>query len=273
MLIAQISDCHIVEPGGLMADRADPADGLRAAVALINALDPQPDLVVASGDLVNDGLAAQYDHLMDLLSPLRAPVVAIPGNHDDRSELRRRFAGLPHGGPHDPLDYVIDGHEVRLICLDTTIPGSHAGQVTAEQMGWLDQMLADQPTCPTIIVQHHPPFPTGLAWMDRDCGFTGAELEAEVLGRHTNVEAVISGHLHRPIHRRFAGTVASTCPSTAVQLEFILRDEQIRYTNEPGAVAVHAFEAGALNSHLLPIVAADRWVPSWADVDTDPATV
>ncbi len=94
-----------------------------------------------------------------------------------------------------------------------------------------------------------------------------------MLGRHTNVEAVLSGHLHRPIHRRFAGTVASTCPSTAVQLGFTLRDEQPHYTNEPGAIAVHVFEAGALNSHLVPIVTADRWVPSWADDEPDSASV
>ena len=78
MLIAQITDFHIVEPGGLMADRIDPSVGLAAAIDMINELDPMPDLVLATGDLVNDGLSAQYDQ-------------QIPGNHDDRSEMRGRF--------------------------------------------------------------------------------------------------------------------------------------------------------------------------------------
>ena len=102
MLIAQITDCHIVEPGGLMADRVDPAAGLRRAIAVINDLDPRPDLVLATGDLVNDGTPAQYDHLVPLLDQIAAPLLVIPGNHDDRTELRRRFDGLPDGGPDEP---------------------------------------------------------------------------------------------------------------------------------------------------------------------------
>ena len=265
MLIAQITDCHIVEPGGSMADRVDPADGLRRAITLINALDPQPDLVLATGDLVNDGTAAQYDHLLSLLGQLLAPLLAIPGNHDDRTEMRHRFAQLPAGGPLDPIDFVVDDHELRLICLDTTIPGRHDGRLTADQIAWLDDQLAADGERPTLIVQHHPPFPSGLPQMDRECGFVGAELEAGVLRRYGNVEAVLCGHLHRSIHRRFGGTVASSCPSTAVQLALDFNDRQIQYTDEPAAVALHQFSGGAINSHLAPICSADRWVPSWAD--------
>jgi Icc protein len=265
MLIAQITDCHIVEPGGVMADRVDPAVGLRRAIALINALDPLPDLVLATGDLANDGTPAQYDHLVSLLDQLAAPLLVIPGNHDDRTELRRRFAGLPAGGPDQPIDFVVDEYELRLICLDTTIPGRHDGRVTAAQMTWLDRQLAARPARQTVVIQHHPPFASNIPWMDRDCGFEGADLEAAVLRRYGHVEAVFCGHLHRAIHRRFGGTVASSWPSTAVQLGFQLGSGPTTYTDEPAAIAVHVFEDMALNSHLVPIVDAARWVPSWAD--------
>jgi 3',5'-cyclic AMP phosphodiesterase CpdA len=269
MLIAQITDCHIVEPGDLMADRIDPSVGLRQAISALNSLDPQPDLVLATGDLVNDGTPAQYDHLMSMLSEVTAPLLAIPGNHDDRTEMRSRFRQLPPGGPSDPVDFVVDEYPLRLICIDTNIPGRHDGRVTADQMDWLDRQLSARPDTPTLIVQHHPPFPSGLPWMDRDAGFTGAELEAAVLDRYANIEAVVCGHLHRTIHRRFAGTVASSWPSTAVQLGLGFNEGPTTYTDEPAAFALHHFSGGALNSHAVPVAAADRWVPSWAAPEAD----
>ncbi len=264
MLIAQITDCHIVEPDGLMADRVDPASGLRAAIDLINRLNPLPDLVLATGDLVNDGGATQYDHLDSMLRALSMPVLAIAGNHDDRTELRSRFTDLPKGGPDDTIDYVVDDFPVRLIGLDTSIPGRHDGRVTTDQMIWLDRQLSAARERPTIIFQHHPPFASGIPWMDRDAGFTGAELEASVLRRHEHVEAIVCGHVHRAIHHRFAGTVASSCPSTAVQLALDLSGAVPSYTNEPSAIALHQYTDGVLNSHIVPVVVADRWSPSWA---------
>lgn len=267
MLIAQITDCHIVEPGELVADRVDTAATLARAIEVVNALDPLPDVVLATGDLVNDGLPAQYDRLMALLGRLEVDVVLpCPGNHDDRTDLRRRFASvLPQGGPDDPIDYVIDDHPVRLIGLDTIIPGSHEGRLTERQMAWLDEQLAAAPDRPTVIFQHHPPFASDIPWMDHDCGFDGIEREAAVLARHSHVEAVVCGHLHRSIHRRFGGTVASTWPSTGPQLALDLVHGPPRYCSEPAAVALHRFEQGrGLSSHLVPVVDADRWVPSWA---------
>ena len=265
MLIAQITDFHIVEPGGRMADRIDPSPGLAAAIDLINELDPQPDVVLATGDLVNDGLPAQYDQLLKLLQTLTAPVLPIPGNHDDRSEMRRWFPQLPDGGPDDPLDYVVDDFAVRLIGLDTSISGDrHDGALTETQLGWLDRRLMAEPDRPTVVFQHHPPFESGIASMDNEYGFADADREAAVLRRHPQVEAVLCGHFHRSIHRRFGGTIASSCPSTAVQLVLDLVGESSAYTDQPAALMLHHFAGGALNSHVVPVTAAERWTPSWA---------
>ena len=220
MLIAQISDCHIVEPGGVIADRADPAEGLRRAVDLINALDPQPDLVIVSGDLVNDGTPAQYDHLVVLLAEIRVPVVPLPGNHDDRSELRRRFAVLPDGGPLDPIDFVVDEHEVRLICLDTTIPGSHAGQLTPEQLAWLEPAVGGttrptddrRPASPAVPLRNRMDGPRlRVHWRrarGRRCSRVTRHVEAVVCGAHPSTDPPsIRWHRrqHLSEHRRPAG--------------------------------------------------------------------
>src|SRR3954471_14382498 len=86
-LVVQISDFHV---GADWAD-ADPVAELTAAVAAVRALVPEPDAVIASGDLADHATAAEYERVADLPAPLGAPVQVLPGNHDDRAALRRGF--------------------------------------------------------------------------------------------------------------------------------------------------------------------------------------
>jgi Icc protein len=268
MLIAQLTDCHIVEPGGTMADRVDPTPGLEQAVEFLDSLGDRLDLVLATGDLVNDGTPAQYDQLERILSRLRVPLLAIPGNHDDRTEFRRRFPDVPAGGPDEPIDHVVDRDELRLVCLDTNEPGLHSGRLAPDQLAWLDAALSESGGRPTLVVQHHPPFASGIASMDR-YGLDGAEGEAEVLARHHNVIGVVAGHYHRAIHHTIGGTTAFACPSTAVQLAMRLDVAPTTYSPDPPALALHALDGMSLSTHVVQLVPGETWVPSW---DRDPAT-
>lgn len=265
MLIAQITDCHVVEPGQLVADRIDSAATLERAVDAINGLPDRPSLVVATGDLVNDGLAGEYDRFEAIVGRLEVPLVPLPGNHDDRDELRARFPdSLPPGTAGDPIDHVLDLGPLRLVFLDTQVPGQIGGAVTARQLGWLDDVLGEAPERPTIVFQHHPPFDTGIGFMDNEA-FTGGDGYAAMLRRHRNVELVSCGHLHRSIVHRFGGTVACTWPSTCVTLSLGLGDAPIRYTDEPSGFALHHWQEGAgVRSHLVPLGDHEAWSPSWA---------
>jgi Icc protein len=264
VLIAQISDCHVTAAGEWVVDRVDPAIGLGQAIARINAFTPAIDLVVGSGDLVNDARSDEYDRLEQLLQELTVPFLPLPGNHDDRTELRRRFDVLPDGPPDTPIDHVVDlGNDVRLVCLDTTVPGRHDGRLSASQLDWLDAILTAGPHRTTIVAQHHPPIASGIPSMDR-FGLGGREAEAAVLGRHRQVAAVICGHYHRSIHARLADTVVSCCPSTAVQLALVLDDDQVRYGDEPTGLLLHRVDDGTVASHLLPVAPSESWVPAWA---------
>ncbi len=267
MLIAQISDCHIVERGALFADRVDSAAGLRAAVAAIGRLDRTPDVVLATGDLVNDGAADQYDHLMDLIADLDMPVIPVVGNHDDRSELRRRFPDtLPSGDPDSPIAFTVDTYPLRIIVLDSTIPGRNDGRLGVDQLDWLDSRLSEQPDRPTLVVQHHPPFASGISWMDDDCGFADSEAERVVLARHHHVEGVVAGHLHRSITRRYANTVAIVCPSTAAALDLDLTSSVVGYSTEPTGFLLHDWRPGVgMSTHVVTNGEHRRWTPSWAD--------
>lgn len=219
MFVAQITDLHIVPKGQLAYGHVDTAAHLAAAVAHLNALRPQPDLVLVTGDLVDSGQAEEYAHLAELLGQLTAPFRLVPGNHDDRDALR---AGFPK---HDYLrsggafcHYSLDHGPIRLIGLDTLRENSHWGAFCSERVAWLDERLSERPDAPTVLFGHHPPFVTGMAVHDND-RMIGRDELAATIGRHPQVQFLLSGHLHRSMMVSFAGIVAACVSSTAHQVK------------------------------------------------------
>lgn len=240
MILCQISDPHIKTNGKKSYGVVDTASSLRRCVAQVNALRQQPDAVVISGDLVDFGLPSEYAFLRTLLAPLAMPVYLLPGNHDDRTAMRAAFPGhayLQQGG--DRIEYVIDTHPLRIVALDTVIPGASNGELGAQSMAWLDRILGEQPDKPTVIVMHHPPFITGIGHMDR-MGLAQPERLAAVVGKHAQVERILCGHLHRAIETRFAGTIAATCPGVSHQVALDLDPAApSRFVMEPPAFRLH----------------------------------
>src|SRR6266545_6846726 len=150
-LLAQLSDPHI---GAEWTD-GDPVARLAAAVSSVRALRPQPDAVLVSGDLADNAADAEYEQVCELLAPLRAPLYVLPGNHDDRRALHRHF-GVP-GGDGEPVCYSVDLGPLRLVVLDTKLPGEPSGALEGDQVDWLDAELAAAPAQPTLLAMHHPP--------------------------------------------------------------------------------------------------------------------
>ncbi|HQQ68935.1 MAG TPA: phosphodiesterase [Alicycliphilus sp.] len=251
--LVQITDPHIREPGRLAYGRIDTAPYLRRAVDSVLALRQRPDAVVITGDLCDFGRAAEYAHLAELLAPLAdLPVYLMPGNHDERQQLRRSFAG--HGylqGGGEFVQYSIRVGPLRLIALDTVVPGQSHGGLCAQRLAWLERELAACAGEPVVIAMHHPPFQTLIGHMDKIGLLEGAkELEA-IVARHPNVERIICGHLHRAIDVRFGGTIASTCPGPAHQVALDLQpDAPSAWMLEPPALRVHAWDGTRLVTHL-----------------------
>ncbi len=258
MLLCQITDLHIKAGGTRTYGVVDTAGMLRACVQHILDLPQRPDLVVATGDLVDLGRADEYALLRDLLAPLPMPVHLLPGNHDDRDVLRASFPDHAYLHEWPPfVQYVLEDHPVRIVALDSVIPREGGGRLCDERLEWLEATLAAAPGRPTIVVMHHPPFRTFIGHMDR-IGLDGSDALARVIARHTQVERVLCGHLHRPIVARFAGTVASTCPSTAHQIALDLAEDGVEgFTLEPPGYQLHRWDAAAgVVSHT---VAVGNW--------------
>jgi 3',5'-cyclic AMP phosphodiesterase CpdA len=244
LLIAQISDTHILTSASDHPAAELRADCLRRCVADINR--QQPDAVILTGDTVQFGRAEEYARLRSLLAPLDAPLFLIPGNRDDKKALGRSFDDLPITESDEFFHYAVEGYEVRLVGIDSTSPGERKGVFCAARQEWLEAVLSDQPDQPTLLFIHHPPF-------DIDDHYVGgyrlpeeaAALES-IVSRHSQVEAMLCGHVHWPVDRAWAGTRAKVMPSVAVDVRKGVDEGELqgapiymlhRYSTETGLIS------------------------------------
>ena len=254
MLLAQISDLHIKRPGALAYRRVDTAAHLERCVARLVALEPRPEAVVVTGDLVDLGSLAEYELLKKLLAPLTMPVYLLVGNHDERTALRAVFDDHPYlhtGGEF--VHYAVDVGPLRLVALDSQTPGQSNGHLCAARLAWLEAQLGQAQGQPVVLALHHPPFVSGIGHMDRQrLDHESTERLAAIVSRYSNVERVICGHVHRPIFTRFAGTIACAVPAPAHQVALDLRENApSAFRLEPPAFALHQYapETGIVTHH------------------------
>jgi 3',5'-cyclic AMP phosphodiesterase CpdA len=224
MLVAHLSDLHVTHPESPVAMFADGAAALAAAVEHLNGLERPVDAVVITGDLVNDGTVAEYEQLRTLLDPLTAPYYLLAGNHDEPGPLREVFPEHTYLPTDRPLHWVVDDHDLRIVAVDTTVEGRHDGELAAGELAWLDDELRAEPDRPTLVLMHHPPFVTGMYWMDYG-GLDNADALQTMLGHHPQVVGVLAGHVHRMFHLAWGSTMVSTAPATTYQSLLALRDD------------------------------------------------
>jgi 3',5'-cyclic-AMP phosphodiesterase len=241
VLIAQITDVHLgFDPGNpeeLNRQRLD------QTLQVLRALEPKPDLLLATGDIADNGDdAVSYRRFKEAISDLPFPVYPAMGNHDSRAVFLGAF---PEQQTADGfLQYAIEGHPVRILVLDTLEVGRHGGGFCEIRAAWLRDRLAEAPEQPTLLVLHHPPIETGLSWMTENPRAAWVERLRAIVEAHSNIVAMVSGHLHRPIVTLWAGTVLAVCPATAPQVALDMEPMDIDAPdNRPMIVADHPYFA------------------------------
>lgn len=217
MLIAQISDCHVVPPGQRAYDRVDTGQMLRDAVKAISSLPKTPDLVIATGDLVQAGSAEEYATFRAIYSDLAIPLVPVVGNHDDRNTMTQAF-GLDARPRKQAgfIQYVVEDYPVRILLLDSVTPGKEGPSFCRNRLDWAGQRLAEDDR-PTLVALHHPPFPARIAWLEPADPNWASDLDL-LVRHHPNIVRVIAGHVHRTMTAQWARACAMTAPSTAHQV-------------------------------------------------------
>jgi 3',5'-cyclic-AMP phosphodiesterase len=218
-VIAHISDTHLLGEGRSLYGKVPVEERLVAALQRLEASPVRPDALVFTGDLTDLGEPDAYRRLRAAVEPVAqrmgAELVWVMGNHDERAP----YASLLFDEPETdaPQDRVHDIRGLRVISLDTTVPGYHHGELTAAQLDWLAGVLAEPAPHGSVLAVHHPPVPTPLEVM--------AVLElhdqpalAEVL-QGSDVRVILGGHLHYSTHSTFAGIPVSVAAATCYTLD------------------------------------------------------
>ncbi len=268
MLLAQLTDTHILDPASTSERFVDNNDRLAKAVAALNAETVRPDAVLATGDLTDTGSAVEMDLLADLLAPLEIPLLPIPGNHDRRETFRTTF-DMPWATEDSHVGWVTELNGLTIIGLDTLLPGEHGGVVDDERLAWLRSALDDTGDRPAVIAMHHPPFDSGIHWMD-EMGLAGRDAFIELVGQYTNLNRIFCGHIHRPLVASVGGAVTTVCLSTVQHVQLDLDPAAtVEVIRDPVGYQLHRFSGGTWVTHNRYIETGELPItPAWAESAT-----
>ncbi len=215
-ILLHLSDTHLRARGSRLFDSVDSAARLRSALGAIEASGIRPDALVFTGDLADLGERDAYVAIRELVEPfaqrLGAPVLWVMGNHDDRAGFRSQLLGETAGDPLRAVDRVDELDGLRVITLDTSVPGRHHGELSDRQLGWLRDELATPAPLGSILAMHHPPVPSVLP-LAASVELRDQSRLAAVL-RGSDVRAIIAGHLHYSTFATFAGVPVSVASAT-----------------------------------------------------------
>lgn len=243
-LLVQISDIHI----GGSEDGKDPIPRVEAVIVAIRSLPNAPDAVLVSGDLTDHGTAEEYEVVRGLLGRLELPLYVLPGNHDDRGRIRAAFE-LPGEG-EEPIRYSVDVGELRLVLLDSNVPGRDPGAFDAERLDWLEAELSEEPEQPTLLAVHHTPLTTGVPeWDAINLDPSDREALGAVVARHPQLRAIVGGHLHRVAASALGGCPVLSAPSAYLQVRPNFHRDEVTWVDPPG-FAIHALRDGELTSQV-----------------------
>jgi Icc protein len=208
ILVAQVTDCHLPSDPQQRYRGIDPHKNLKALLKKVRAI--KPDLLLATGDLSEDGGRPSYLALQKYFKPLHIPVLALPGNHDDPALLADIFPGSPvHSiavSEHGPW---------QIIRLNSCLAGRPEGVLSEVSLTMLEHFLNHHQHAPLLIAVHHQPITIGSPWIDK-YPLTETQAFLRLVDKHANVKAVVWGHVHQVFETRRNGTAMLAGPSSAI---------------------------------------------------------
>lgn len=253
--LLHLSDLHVVAPGTLASGVLDTGALLVAAIDRLTerlaALGPF-DAALVTGDLSDDGSPESYEVARAELGRLGLPLLVLPGNHDAREAMRAGFADLPEMPASGLIDWTAEVGDTRVVGLDTLVEGQGGGLLRPESLAHLEQALSGAGSRPVVVALHHPPFQTGIRFMDAIGLENAAALEAPLAGTRAEV-TVVAGHVHGVYLGRIGGHLAATAPATCSAFALDRRpDAPVGFQTGPTGCAVIDTGPGA-TWHAVPL--------------------
>ncbi|NHI16428.1 metallophosphoesterase [Microbacterium excoecariae] len=254
--IVHISDTHLLAAGARLYDRYDTQTGLERMMRRVELLG-SADALVFTGDLTDlgepDAYAAVERAVRPVAERLGARVVWVAGNHDERPEMRRDLLGLE--ASEAPITSVTDLDGLRIVALDSTVPGWHHGAIDAEQLAWLTEVLREPAPLGTILALHHPPLPSHLPVFDI-LELQGQDaLAAAIAG--SDVRAILAGHLHYAMSGVFAGVPAFVASASCYTMDLAAPARSVNGMDAGQSFHLVQVFDDVVTASVVPVASAD----------------
>lgn len=225
--LVQLSDSHLFADGEGALLGMNTRDSLLRVIEQVRVEQPQIDLILATGDLSQDGSEESYRHFREMTAVLGAPARWLAGNHDEPLPMERAAQGT------DLLQQVTDIGNWRVIMLDSSIPGSVPGRFEANQLQLLDNALSNAGGRHCLVCFHHQPVSIDCAWM-APIGLRNPEALFETLKPYPQAKALLWGHIHQEWDQQLDGRRLLASPSTCIQFEPRSEDFKVDEQRTPG---------------------------------------
>jgi len=209
--ILHITDCHLGKERSLDLLGMNTFDSLMAVLKDVRASNQQPDIILVTGDIAQDGSVEAYEVMKQALADYDCPVRWFAGNHDDRANMAQVIGG------GDELEQVTHIGGWRLVLLDSLSPGNVHGELDQSELDTLDQAL-ESGTENTLVCLHHHPVDIGAHWLDQ-IGLHNPERFLESVDKHDHVKCVLWGHIHQEYDAVRGGKRLLATPSTCIQFK------------------------------------------------------
>lgn len=225
--VVQITDSHLFADPAECLQGMPTSESLAAVVESVLAEQRDVRLLLATGDISQDGSIESYRQFAAQVDAIGAPMRWLPGNHDEVPVLQEAT------GSKDWAQPVFDLPGWKVLLLDSTIPGAVYGYLREDQLQLLENTLAAVTDSRVLVCLHHHPFPSGSRWLDR-IGLHNMDEFFAVLDRFDNVGAVLWGHIHQEMDRVRNGVRLLGSPSSCIQFapdseDYSLDDRQPGY--------------------------------------------
>lgn len=212
--LLQVTDTHLFSEADGCLLSVNTLDSFHAVLEEIKKLDVEFDAVLATGDISQDHSIQSYQRFEQGISQLNKPCFWLPGNHDYKPSME---SIIPSSTVHE-TNHILAGEHWQIILLDSQVVGVPHGQLSQQQLAFLDEKLTQHPDKHSLVLIHHHPVLVGSAWLDQHT-LHSSDMLWDVIEKHGNVKAILGGHVHQDFDQNHAGVRVMTTPSTCVQFK------------------------------------------------------
>lgn len=200
-----ITDSHLGNNKGDRLSHIDCDDSLKQVIDLIK--NERFDALLITGDIANHGALNAYQRLQIMLAEIKTPIYLLPGNHDNIDAMHQVFSGFENN---------VEFGDWQLILLDSTEGKHYFGQLSIDELQFLEATLQETQAKHSLIALHHPPVDIDSAWMDA-MQLKNKQAFFDIIDRFDSPRAVVWGHIHQEFDQQRKGVRLLSSPSTCSQ--------------------------------------------------------